>query len=186
MKNWVTILLICIAFAVLFWLGAIIVANYFGFVITDQNVILTFVGILATFIIISNYEQVQTIEKQTNEQIKKLENKLNGTIKILEEHNKNFSGYLYEIFKESDVTYSIIVNKILKEDFSELYYMKGEDGFVELTKNKYEELLKTNPNTFIFYEGNGFFILKKVQMMTDLAKTLKLYDKKANNQKIFY
>jgi hypothetical protein len=35
--------------------------------ITDQNIILTFIGILATFVVVSNYWQVKSIQDEFDE-----------------------------------------------------------------------------------------------------------------------
>ncbi len=42
------------------------------------NLILGFIGVLATFVVVSNYVQVMKIEEDTQKKIEQIENKLNG------------------------------------------------------------------------------------------------------------
>lgn len=43
---------------------------------TSESLIITFIGILATFVVVSNFSQVANIEQQTNSKIEKMENEI--------------------------------------------------------------------------------------------------------------
>jgi cell division protein FtsL len=58
-------LLICILLgAVLFFVLAVLMKTFFGFYISDASVVMTLTGILATFVVISNYTQVKDIKDE--------------------------------------------------------------------------------------------------------------------------
>jgi hypothetical protein len=61
---------ILVLVTIVFWIVAAIVSNWFGFYISDTNIVLTFIGVLATFVVISNYAQVQEIKKVFDDKIK--------------------------------------------------------------------------------------------------------------------
>ncbi|MDR1983824.1 MAG: hypothetical protein LBQ28_03255 [Prevotellaceae bacterium] len=59
-------------------------------IIDDKNIVLVFVGILATFIVVSNYAQVKHIEDRTNNEIEKIKKEIKDEFnKIKDEFNKN-------------------------------------------------------------------------------------------------
>jgi hypothetical protein len=63
--------------------------------ITDTSIVLTFIGILATFVVISNYAQVLSIEKKFNDEVKqiKLENKTN--LEAMQKEKYKLEGLIY-------------------------------------------------------------------------------------------
>lgn len=69
-------------------LGASIFLNISHIVITNESIVLVFVGILATFIVVSNYAQVIDIRDNTNKQIKELESR---TQKKIDDLNKLYN-----------------------------------------------------------------------------------------------
>ena len=68
-------------------LGASLFLNVSHTVVTNESIVLVFVGILATFIVVGNYAQVTEIKNNTNIQIKNLELKTQNKI---DELNKLF------------------------------------------------------------------------------------------------
>lgn len=54
-----------------FWTGAVVSAHCFGFYVNEKDIIITFIGVLATFVVINNFYQVEQAkvmaEKQINE-----------------------------------------------------------------------------------------------------------------------
>ena len=66
MTYW-KILLIVVCGAAVFWIGAGVVSYLLGTIIKPENVILTFIGIIATFVVISNYAQVKELENRFTE-----------------------------------------------------------------------------------------------------------------------
>lgn len=170
--KWFVILLISIFVVAVFWVGVFISARCFDFEISDQNIILTFVGILATFIVISNYEQVQSIEKKTQKQVDDLKGEMESNISKIKNANKKINRYLYEMIKSSGVTYDIVAKKIMIHDFSDLYYI-GDQGLMELTEEKYNEFLKTNSDSSILYGKNGLhglFYLNRIEILIELIR----------------
>ena len=92
---------------IIIMLGAIIFAllpcmhfndNYVGLV-------LSFVGIMSTFVVISNYAQVKDIESNTKEQIMELKNKYAAIIARMETLNKEYSSVLEESYKTQKSIY---------------------------------------------------------------------------------
>jgi hypothetical protein len=86
-----------------FWVFGLI-ATQFGCVYTDiqTGIILTFIGILATFVVVSNYAQVQDVEEKHNkekEQLRKENAELRNEIdkKIEEQNKKNTAQTLFTI-----------------------------------------------------------------------------------------
>ena len=65
-------------------LGASLFLNISNTIITNDSIVLTFVGILATFIVVGNYAQVTEIRNSTNSQIKDLETYTQSEIQKLE------------------------------------------------------------------------------------------------------
>jgi hypothetical protein len=84
----VKLLLVIIAGAAAFWFLAVISYKYFGFALDAKNVVLTLVGILATFVVVSNYMQVQEVKKEFESKVgetrKKIWNVEKGLKKIEE------------------------------------------------------------------------------------------------------
>lgn len=163
---------ICSAVALALWAGVIALVKCLNLEITDQNIILSFIGILATFIVISNYEQVQSIEKKTQKQVDDLKEEMESTVSKIKNANKKINRYLYEMIKSSDVKCDIVARKIMNRDFSDLYYI-GDQGLKELTEEKYNECLKTNPDFSILYGKNGskgFFYLNRIEILIELIR----------------
>ena len=65
--------LIILSGAVLFWVGAIVASKCWGVNFTSDSIVLTFVGIIATFVVIGNYAHTKAIEEKFEEKIKELE-----------------------------------------------------------------------------------------------------------------
>ena len=89
--NYWKIFLILVGVTIVFWAGVAAVSKWLDFVITDTNVVLTFVGVLATFVVISNYAQVQEIKYNTEKQVNMLQEEIKEIKKELE---KKVTAYL--------------------------------------------------------------------------------------------
>ena len=68
-KNWLWALLIVITATVLFIFGQILITTNFNIEITNENVILVFVGIIATFIVVSNFAQVADVKREFRQRV---------------------------------------------------------------------------------------------------------------------
>jgi len=67
---YVKLLLWIAGLSVLFFVLFVLLNHFVGFGISDDSIILTFVGIVATFVVVSNYIQVKEVEKKFDEKIK--------------------------------------------------------------------------------------------------------------------
>jgi hypothetical protein len=86
-------------------LGISIFLNISQTVITNESVVLTFIGILATFIVVGNYTQVTDIRNNTNKQITDLETKTQKKIDELDLLILNFNKTSEKIEKLELETY---------------------------------------------------------------------------------
>lgn len=99
MKAFTYLLLLggCIASAFIFWVIAVFAAKYYSFYVSHDNIILTMVGILATFVVVSNYVQIADIRKEFNIRVSELE-------KMENDIRKEFNNKVSELEKmESDI-----------------------------------------------------------------------------------
>lgn len=69
----VRILTIVLVAAAVFIGGAIAAKYLWGFEVENSDIVLTFVGVLATFIVVTNYAQVLEIKKEVNNRISSIE-----------------------------------------------------------------------------------------------------------------
>ena len=70
--NYCLILLVIVSSAIVFWGLAVISAKCFGFVLTNDQIVSTIIGILATFVVVSNYIQVQEVKRDLELKIEEL------------------------------------------------------------------------------------------------------------------
>lgn len=74
--NYVVKALFTAVVAAMIFIGAVIFASKkYDFNITPDSIVLTFVGILATFLVITNYAQVIDIKKDFHRRVTRLEEK---------------------------------------------------------------------------------------------------------------
>lgn len=155
--NWINLNYIIVILIVL--LGIDICFHISSCVIDNQNIILTFVGILATFIVVSNYSQVRVVKEELDQRAKDLEEKFNE-IRII--HSDELKNIAYHEDLTDDVSFDIYMkqgfdytkNKKLKAAIisycrAMIYSLNNEDKENLLTcldyiKNieNYNELLK--------------------------------------------
>lgn len=118
--------------AAVIMLGFSIALNFGNFSSNDTGIILTFVGILATFIVVGNYAQVMTIRDDSKETIKETKDKIS---KALEEMRTDFEKRIIEINEENSKLTKTIEdsNKKLELiiDCTQLYL----EGMVMITLN---------------------------------------------------
>jgi len=114
-------------------LGASLFLNVSHTVITNESIVLVFVGIIATFIVVGNYAQVTEIRNNTHSQIKDLE--LNTKYKI-DELNK-----LYDKMTETSEKLKTVENR-LAYNAAEAYRLYGAYCFNrKLYRNSCQYLL---------------------------------------------
>ncbi len=86
-------------------LGASLYLNVNSVVITNESIVLVFVGILATFIVVGNFAQVTEIRNSTDKQINSLETNIQNKIKEFDDlHIKieNATMKLFEVEKKTN------------------------------------------------------------------------------------
>lgn len=166
---------VCSAVALALWAGVIALVKCLNLEITDQNIILTFVGILATFIVISNYEQVQSIEKKTQKQVDDLKEEM--------EYFKTHITTISQIVERNNLASKIIAELIIRKDYSNLHYLgwlKGDEGnqneLRSLNEEIFEKLVYENEDALIIYVDEGSKIYKetKVKDVNLMKKLLEL------------
>lgn len=133
-----TILSFFIVFS--FWAGAVVSAHCFGFYVNEKDIIITFIGILATFVVINNYaqieqsrrvftEEVRKIEEYKNEEFVRMIEKFNAYIKKLEteslktgknpeisRESQNLAEFLWDNYeKNPKLKYSVVTSDKLGE-----------------------------------------------------------------------
>ena len=105
-SKYAVILLIIIGGIFLFWALAILSHVCFGFSIIPTDIILTFVGAIATFIVISNYLQIHETENKFEQKVEEMklsfdekteELKSSFDEKISKQKNE-LNAYLAEIY----------------------------------------------------------------------------------------
>ncbi|MGM9818694.1 MAG: hypothetical protein ACI30B_06920 [Paludibacteraceae bacterium] len=72
MKTCFKIILISLVIIFFFWGGAVVSAHCFGFYVNEKDIIITFIGILATFVVINNFYQVEEAKVMAEKQIKEM------------------------------------------------------------------------------------------------------------------
>jgi hypothetical protein len=70
-NEYLNLFLIIIAGAIVFWILAVLSYILFGVVISSDSIILTFVGILATFVVVSQYIQLKEIKEDVSDTLNK-------------------------------------------------------------------------------------------------------------------
>ena len=86
-SYWMLLLKI-FGFSVLFFVIAVLLKKIFDFEISNDSIVITFVGIMATFIVISNYLQVKEVKDKFDINIKELNtNSINRDTKTVESIN---------------------------------------------------------------------------------------------------
>jgi hypothetical protein len=128
--SWLWILLTSIVGAIIFIGAMILFQRCFGFEASYENgttIVLGFVGIAATFIVVSNYAQVREIERKFENKVNEIEGNVNNTInerlqefskvetritdaeknvKDLEQkHKRLYSELLYRIHETKGIAY---------------------------------------------------------------------------------
>jgi len=99
-KHYWWLLGIILSSAFLFWVLAVIAYKYFDFgIIDEKGIVLTLIGVLATFIVVSNYMQVKEIENKFNKQIYETNKKILELQQILEQFQE-FSPFFSQIAEQ--------------------------------------------------------------------------------------
>jgi hypothetical protein len=138
MRIYLTIFAIVLCGAIVFWVFAVIAYERFGFASIDPtNIILTAVGIAATFVVVSNYIQIKEIEDKFERKVKEVKAEHLKELNNLTKRNTNIdrvesSNELYFSINEGQFYF------VLK-DYTKSYYkyLSALSYLYELNKNDY-------------------------------------------------
>lgn len=115
----------------------------------DSSLVISFFGILATFVVIGNYSQVKDIKQDTHDEIKK----------IKQEITDNFNN-LYKKVLDEDNVQSIISQH--KQILTDLYDERGNSKLIPLTKMLQKQ------------DSNNAYLLKLANIQNKKNETLRL------------
>jgi len=135
-------------------------------VILNESIVLIFVGILATFVVVSNYIQVNSIEKKFDEKIKEVDEKFDRKAKAIEEKFNDLSAiqlytldaYLMFFDKEykDSLDFAMWALKLIVRDESIVpeYLSIHTDKIIGLIllNNTIKDTILLNENTKLKYE----------------------------------
>lgn len=99
-----------------FWAVAYLFYILTGVRFEANNLVLTFAGILATFIVISNYAQVKDIERKTDIQIQILQNEVENRANELQKNNKIWIEEINSKFTEIQ-NFRTVENELLFQNY---------------------------------------------------------------------
>lgn len=96
--SYAKIFLITLFSAILFWFLAVISYKFFGFEINSTNIVLTLVGIIATFIVISNYLQIYEMKSDLNNYYENVDTNIKKImVESIEEYKHNIFTAIFHL-----------------------------------------------------------------------------------------
>lgn len=127
---------------------------------SSETLIVSFVGILATFIVVNNYSQVREIADK---------------VKELDNNNKNIKQTIFLLLKEN--AFYEIAQNIKNENFKSLKCLNENSALVDIIdKNKYNSL---PPDSFILFQNNG---KSKIFSKNEMNNYMKIFDSLKENK----
>jgi hypothetical protein len=175
--NYINLLVAIFGLTFLFFLFAVFLNKTYNFGISDNSVVLAFVGILATFIVISNYAQVKEIEHKFEQKIDEIKEQFYTKSEI--DNNSEF-------IRKSDIKTIEYRVEMYKNMLDSYIVWKSED------KNKEMSFLDLSMNALYYYnrineigpysvDGITLFIKRLSSNKIEISK-----DKKNSYLKIAY
>lgn len=128
-KNIFWLLIACSA---AFWIFGAIIVNCFPVSIDVQTgVVLTFIGILATFVVISNYAQMQEMKRDFAAKVDEIEKNADANITEIKKYQAEFIKKQKEIENQratlNEMKWRIVVNNVrVLEQCADLNYEKSD------------------------------------------------------------
>lgn len=127
---------------------------------SSETLIVSFVGILATFIVVNNYSQVRDIKEDFTKKIKelnynneKIEYFLYKTINSTEEYN-----FVLKLLKREDIEIEVLVEDKKTKDFIHLKCSYKDILFENDKFYLLKDMRKEEITTFLNYTNKGGFI----------------------------
>jgi hypothetical protein len=177
--QWCWILLLILLCSIVFIWAMLIFRDKYGFEIHNSHVsiILAFVGIAATFVVVSNYAQVKYIESKFDERVKTLNAKQRETedfTKFLDQYTMGVADYLQAL--------NSINNNNISQKFGFFSYklsVMALSHFVQCTgyggvQEHIEDCLKLMQTTINYVNNNDIDLANDSEFMSavhDIKKT---------------
>ncbi|MDR0874125.1 MAG: hypothetical protein LBN27_11780 [Prevotellaceae bacterium] len=176
-----------------FWLLAVGAYKCFGFgIINEDGVVLTLIGILATFVVVSNYAQVKEIENSFNEKVAEIKNEFSDRIKELnniiiskeKDYNNKVAGLYFNI-------YHIFLDKMPEQSFFYLMQSLKYQDISIITENDIKRIdlviknIEANDKIKrIHNDKTKMFPISKNYKLFWIEKIIKIQEKYPNNETI--
>jgi len=202
--SYIKLLLYIVGLTIPFFALFILLNHFIGFGLSEDSIVLTFVGIAVTFVVVSNYMQVSDIKYEFDKRVDKIKeeltslnnDKLNESLsnsnllsarifRDSKENNKNIelAFYYYQRaivycskINNIDISFS---NKIIREARIMLKKSDGNDiePFVALiNKSEYEDFYKA----IVTLKNKDNIDIEHLEIIKNFA--LKVYEQNANNE----
>jgi chaperonin cofactor prefoldin len=186
-SNSYTVLLITIVVcAFLFFLGVIYLNKQFNFGLSDDSIVVTFVGIVATFVIVSNYLQVKEVKDEfdrsatkTKNEIKRVEEEMNNRYERLQSEIQEIRKIAYESNESVDLEKTLIgylfsiETALEKSDRRQALYAFSK---IIIFQNDKEDEVKRICNANSIIVGS----MDRIRQHSNRADILKEFDEFAN------
>ncbi len=88
--------------------------------VSNESIVLTFIGILTTFVVVSNYAQVKDVQSQFEQKVIDINLANRAQIEKLESEFNDKSSELFERFEQHEKSINVIHSKILNDYFDNL------------------------------------------------------------------
>ena len=165
--NYICLFLIISSIAFVFWILSIGTIIFFNLTISLESTVLTFVGILATFVVVSNYMQVQDVKREFSNEVKKMNNDFEEKLeKINEKINEINQTKIYVEQK----------NENMVEDKIDRWRDKKVNFFKNVINAKNYELASCENDIFIFQKCKNKKNGIEIEIEKDIIENLYKYD----------
>jgi hypothetical protein len=148
-------------------------------VVAKESVVLTFVGILATFVVVGNYFQVKDIERSFDEKVKGIERSFGEKLQGVEESiRRDAQRYVAANSSKSLLQISSGVSKIplsRTDAIIDLLSYAIQD-YNDLKERRSSFILKIVENTQYLYDNNLFILSDRGTVDYFLNEFIKLQD----------
>jgi methyl-accepting chemotaxis protein len=147
--------------SVVYFVLAVLLNHFFDFGISPDSIVLVFVGILATFIVVSNYMQVQDIKKEFTNEVARL-NDFNNRIERLRDDLNDFEAKLNDLNNKSYTTENNLRTYVDNHPFLKF------DNRIEKTKQEFEKFNQDMEKTKQEFEKYSQDMKKLIQKINEL------------------
>lgn len=167
--HYILMLIIIVILSVLFFGFAVWLNKKCDLKLSSSSIVIAFVGMLATFVVISNYVQVVEVKNEFGEKLSAAEN-LGDEIKTLEKEVTTLDGKLKE------ANYSHNFNLFLMYCSMNNYNMALPIGLVILLETQQDKINDMVGQMILLLKGKKIMVLEQIKSVCLLEMT-KLKDK---------